>query len=109
MLQAGIRVGIGTDSEVSVGRMDLWAEARAARSLAGLTADATVELCTMGGARALGLAGEIGSLSTGKWGDCVVIRVSGAEKRGPAELVLASTPADLRLTCLAGRDVYRAL
>jgi 5-methylthioadenosine/S-adenosylhomocysteine deaminase len=109
MLQAGIRVGIGTDSEVSVGRMDLLAEARAARNLARLTADATVELCTLAGARALGLAGETGSLGTGKWGDWVVIRVSGAEKRGPAELVLASTPADLRLTCLAGRDVYRAL
>ena len=110
MLQAGIRVGIGTDSEVSVGRLDLLAEARAARSLARLTADAMIELCTLGGARALGLASETGSLRTGKRGDCVVIRLKQAgEESSPAELVLAGSPADVLLTCLGGRDVYRAL
>jgi 5-methylthioadenosine/S-adenosylhomocysteine deaminase len=110
MLQARIRVGIGTDSEVSVGRLDLLAEARAARSLARLTAEATIELCTLGGARALGLAGETGSLRSGHWADCIVIRVTNAGRESsPAELALASSPADLLLTCLAGRDVYRAL
>lgn len=110
MLEAGIRVGLGTDSEVSVGRPDLLAEARGARSLAGSTADAVLELCTLGGARALGLSSETGSLRTGKWGDCVVIRARNAvEKCSPAELALASSPADVQLTCLGGRDVYRAL
>ena len=110
MLEAGIRVGLGTDSEVSVGRPDLLAEARGARSLAGSTADAVIELCTLGGARALGLSSETGSLRTGKWGDCVVIRARNAVERcSPAELALASSPADVQLTCLGGRDVYRAL
>jgi 5-methylthioadenosine/S-adenosylhomocysteine deaminase len=110
LIQAGIRIGIGTDSEVSVGRLDLLAEARAARSLARLTADALIELCTLGGARALGLARETGSLRIGKWGDCVVIRVKQAGEDGsPPELVLASSPADVLLTCVGGRDVYRAL
>lgn len=110
MLQAGIRVGIGTDSEVSVGQLDLLAEARAARSLARLTADAVIELCTLGGARALGLAGETGSLQIGKWGDCVVLRIQNREKeKSPAELALAGSPADVWLTCLSGRDVYRAI
>jgi 5-methylthioadenosine/S-adenosylhomocysteine deaminase len=108
MLQAGIRVGIGTDSEVSVGRLNLLAEARAARSLARLTADAVIELCTLGGARALGLESETGSLRVGRWGDCVVMRVKNGEQGSPAELVLASSPADVLLTCLGGRDVYRA-
>jgi cytosine/adenosine deaminase-related metal-dependent hydrolase len=109
MLEAGIRVGLGTDSEVSVGRPDLLAEARGARNLAGSTADAVIELCTLGGARALGLSSETGSLRTGKWGDCVVIRARNAvEKCSPAELALASSPADVQLTCLGGRDVYRA-
>lgn len=110
MLRAGIRVGIGTDSEVSVGRLDMRAEARAARAPAGLTAEAVLELCTLGGARALGLASETGSLRVGKWADCVVIGVSRKEqRRSPGELVLASSATDLRLTCLGGRDVYRAL
>jgi 5-methylthioadenosine/S-adenosylhomocysteine deaminase len=110
MLQAGIPVGLGTDSEVSVGRLDLLAEARAARSLAQLTAEMLIELCTLGGARALGLDSETGSLRSGKWGDCVVMRVKQAGEDGsPAELVLASSTADVLLTCLGGRDVYRGL
>ncbi|MEO8088813.1 MAG: amidohydrolase family protein [Gemmatimonadales bacterium] len=110
MLEAGIRVGIGTDSEVSVGGLDMLAEARAARSVAQLSADRVIELCTLGGACALGLDSETGSLRVGKWGDCAVIQVSGAAgERSPAELVLASASADLQLTCLGGRDVYRAL
>jgi 5-methylthioadenosine/S-adenosylhomocysteine deaminase len=110
MLGEGIPVGIGTDSEVSVGQLDMLAEARAARSLARLGADTVLELCTLGGACALGLGGETGSLRVGKWGDCVVIRVSETgERSSPAELVLASSPQDLQLTCLGGRDVYRAL
>jgi 5-methylthioadenosine/S-adenosylhomocysteine deaminase len=110
MLRAGIRVGLGTDSEVSVGRLDMLAEARAARALAGLTAELALELCTLGGARALGLASETGSLRVGKWADCVVVGVSPKDEfRSPHELVLTSSPTDLWLTCLGGRDVYRAL
>jgi 5-methylthioadenosine/S-adenosylhomocysteine deaminase len=102
-------VGLGTDSEVSVRRLDLLAEARAAGTLAPLSADELMALCTVGGARALGLEQETGSLRVGKWGDCAVIRMGKAPNRSPAEEVLASAPADVVLTCLAGRDVYRAL
>jgi len=110
MLGAGIRVGIGTDSEVSVGRLDMLAEANAARSLARLSAGAVIELCTLGGARAIGLGSDTGSLRVGKWGDCAVVRVREAgEESSPADMVLASSPTDLLLTCLGGRDVYRAL
>ena len=108
LLKADIRVGLGTDSEVSVGTLDLLAEARAASDLAPLSADALIELCTMGGARALGLDGEIGSLRRGKWADCTVIRLK-TGPGSPAEHVLGSSPSDVMLTCLGGRDVYRPL
>lgn len=110
LIGAGVRVGLGTDSEVSVGRLDLLAEARAARQLARLTADEALDLCTLSGARALGLEAETGSLRVGKWADCVVIRLP-ATGRGtdPAEHVVASSSADVMLTCVAGRDVYRQL
>ena len=62
-------MGLGTDSEVSVGRLDLLAEARAARSLAPSDAPTqSIELCTLGGARALGLDGGNRQPPTGKVG-----------------------------------------
>jgi aminodeoxyfutalosine deaminase len=108
LLEAGIPVGLGTDSEVSVGVLDLLAEARAARELGRLTANQVIAMCTLGGARALNLDHEIGSLRVGKWGDCAVIATNGALSEPPAEQVLASGPGDVLLTCLAGREVFRA-
>lgn len=110
LLRAGVRVGLGTDSVVSVGRLDLLAEARAARALAPMTADALLELCTLSGARALRLEKETGSLEVGKWADCSVLRPpAGPGNVSPAERVIASSPGHVVLTCVGGRDVYRAL
>jgi cytosine/adenosine deaminase-related metal-dependent hydrolase len=106
-LAHGIRVGLGTDSVLSVGRLDLLTEARAARRLAVLDADATLALATLGGARALRLEAEIGSLEPGKWGDCAVILPQSLAD-GPAEQVLESRRDDVVATFLGGRDVYRA-
>ena len=47
--KAGVSLGLGTDSVVSVGELDLWAEAEAA----GFTGDAAIRALTMDGARAL--------------------------------------------------------
>jgi 5-methylthioadenosine/S-adenosylhomocysteine deaminase len=105
-LAAGVRVGLGTDSVVSVGRLDLLAEARFAQRRFGLTADQAVELCTLQAARALGLD-DTGSLRPGKWADCTVIRLPSGEGT-PSERLLASSPDDVLLTCIAGREMYRA-
>lgn len=109
LLQAGIRVGVGTDSVVSVGRLDMMAEARAARELSPLLdAHAVLELCTLGGARALELDSQLGSLESGKWGDCAVVRLQSAVVLDPAEAVLASRSSDVVRTYLGGKEVYRA-
>jgi 5-methylthioadenosine/S-adenosylhomocysteine deaminase len=108
LLDAGVRVGLGTDSVVSVGRLDLLAEARAAGALAGLEATQLLELCTLSGARALDIADETGSLVPGKWADCTAIRLRG-ERDNPAESVLASSSADVLLTLVGGKEVYRAI
>jgi cytosine/adenosine deaminase-related metal-dependent hydrolase len=105
---AGLRIGIGTDSVASVGRLDLFAEARAAQSLGGLDDRQALALGTLDGARALGLEGEIGSLSKGKWGDVIAIQSSRRPTvESPAGLVLASAPEDVILTVLGGRIVHR--
>ena len=108
LLEAGVRVGLGTDSEVSVGRLDLLAEARAVVAETGLPAEAVIELCTLGAARAIGLDSQTGSLQAGKWADCTVIRVPEGNSN-PAELVLHSSPLDVLGTYLGGREVFRAL
>jgi len=106
LIAAGVPVGLGTDSVASVGRLDLLAEARLAGQQTSLDPVRLLELCTLGGARALNLAAEVGSLEPGKWADCTVIRLKGAG--GPAERVLACGPADVLRTFVGGREVYRA-
>jgi cytosine/adenosine deaminase-related metal-dependent hydrolase len=74
-LDAGITVGLGSDSVASNNRMHMLEEARVAmlaqggRGRSTVTADAALELATMGGARCLGLADEIGSIEIGKSAD----------------------------------------
>ena len=63
------RIGLGTDSALAAGSLDLLAEARIAALLSGLSAADALRLATLGGATALGLASEIGSLEPGKAAD----------------------------------------
>jgi 5-methylthioadenosine/S-adenosylhomocysteine deaminase len=81
MLDAGVLVGIGTDGAPANNRMSLIDELWAATLLQkGLRLDPTVldartafALATRNGARALGLADEIGSLEPGKAADLVLV------------------------------------
>jgi len=83
MLEAGIHVGLGSDSMASNNQMDLIAEGRLAmlaqRATAKrddvLDARTMVEIATLGGAKALGLAGTIGSLEPGKAADLAAFTI----------------------------------
>ncbi len=97
----GLRVGLGTDSEVSVAPIDLLAEARDARRITGWTASETLRVLTLGGAEALGLGREVGALAPGYWGDVVALQVGDAPD--PAEAVLQCGPEAVRATWLGGR------
>ena len=107
-LEAGLRVGVGTDSVASVGALDLLGEARAARALADLSAERALSLATRGAALALGLGEEVGTLRQGLWGDVAVVAIpaEGAPEAA-LEAVLASAPGDVEETTIGGRAVYR--
>lgn len=105
-LERGLRIGLGTDSVVSVTPLDLIAEARAAQRLTGWDARATLRALTLGGAEALGLDSQIGSLEAGKWGDLVAIRLD--ENTTPEAGVLASALGDVQATWVGGRQVHSA-
>src|SRR5712692_591050 len=89
---AGLAVGLGTDSIVSTGDANLWAEA----SAAGLAGEEALRLVTLGGAEALGLEREIGSLDRGKDADLAVF---------PATALTGTPPPAALLTVVAGRVV----
>ena len=92
---AGIPVGLGTDSVVSVGDLDLWAEADAA----GLSGSDALRALTIEGARALGWDWEIGSLEVGKAADLAVFTPTVPYRPLPSPTVV--------LTVVSGRIVHQ--
>jgi 5-methylthioadenosine/S-adenosylhomocysteine deaminase len=92
---AGVPVGLGTDSVVSVGELNLWAEADAA----GRSGAAAVRALTFDGARALGWEREIGSLEVGKSEDIAVFAPAPTRSFPPS-------PASI-LTVVSGRIVHQ--
>ena len=80
---AGITVALGTDGAASNNALDLLGEARLAALLANdgtenpsrVTSEQILESATLGGARALGLEAETGSIESGKAADLIAIDV----------------------------------
>ena len=86
LMDAGVTVGLGSDGLPCNNRADGFSEMRTAglvsRYLRGpesLSSKEIVRMATIGGARALGLEREIGSLEPGKKADLTVLRSEGAE------------------------------
>ena len=81
--RAGVNFGIGTDGAASNNRLDSFAEMRLASLLAkgfsgdamALSAHRALHAATLGGARALGLDGQLGSVSVGKFADLCALRL----------------------------------
>src|SRR3989475_4533699 len=92
--RAGLRVGLGTDSVVSVEDSSLLAQATAA----GLDGEDALRTLPIEGARALGLEREIGSLEVGKQADLAVF---------PSTILHHLPPSSSSLlTLVAGRVVH---
>ncbi len=75
-LDAGINVGLGTDSLASSPSLNMWDEMRYAHQIhrrSGISAEDIFRLATINGAKALGLDKEIGTLERGKKADIVAV------------------------------------
>ncbi|MFN2566110.1 MAG: amidohydrolase family protein, partial [Gemmatimonadaceae bacterium] len=119
LLDAGVRVGLGSDSVASNNRMDLLEEARLAALLQdarlgkhdGMTTAEALELATLGGAQALGLADRIGSLDPGKDADLAAFSLD-VERAvplhdPPAAALHALRGSDAIFVAVAGRALVR--
>lgn len=111
LLQAGVRVGLGSDSVAANNRLDLLDEARLAillqraveRSHDALSAGRALALATLDGARALGMERDVGSLSVGKAADLAAFSL-GSPRTTPA-----FAPEDALVWAAAGRSATLVL
>lgn len=119
MIAQNVRVGLGTDSVGSNNRLDLLEEARIASVLhrarlarCDVLAPADLlRLCTIDGARALGLDGVIGTLEPGKDADLCALSLAAPHVRpvhDPLAAVFhAARGCDVVMTMVQGRILYQ--
>ncbi len=118
-LNEKIRVGFGSDSVASNNTCDILEEARFATLCARnsknsdrfLMAKEIIEAATLGGASALGLDAKIGTLEAGKQADIIVISLGNIAQQPIHDvytaLLFASNARDVRMTMVAGEEIYR--
>ncbi|MBX3243362.1 MAG: amidohydrolase family protein [Acidobacteria bacterium] len=117
-LDAGITVGLGSDSVASNNVCDILAEASlaafAARNLPDskrfITARDVLRSATLGGAESLGMEDKIGTLEAGKFADLAVISLDDPAQQPvtdvEAALVFSSNAKDVLKTLVAGNEIY---
>jgi 5-methylthioadenosine/S-adenosylhomocysteine deaminase len=118
ILDAGVSVGLGTDSVASNNRCDMLDEARfcclvhraSRKDFNWPAADRMLRLMTLDGARALGRADETGSLEVGKQADLIAVdlsRTHNAPLHDPAAaIIFSASSSDVLLTMVAGLVLF---
>lgn len=118
MKDAGVVVGVGTDSVGSNNRLDILEEARMAAVLHRARAarpdvfgtEELLRLCTVDGARALGIDRRVGTLEPGKDADLCAVSIEAPHtvpSTDPlATLFHAARGSDVVLTVVQGRVLY---
>ncbi|QKT04775.1 TRZ/ATZ family hydrolase [Ectothiorhodospiraceae bacterium 2226] len=116
---AGVNIGIGTDGAASNNDLDMFSEMRTAALLAkavagdasAFPAAAALQAATLGGARAMDLAGEIGSLEVGKAADITAVSLADVETQpvyNPiSQLVYATGRDKVTDVWVAGRQLLK--
>jgi cytosine/adenosine deaminase-related metal-dependent hydrolase len=120
MLEQGIAVGLGADGAPCNNNLDMFREMRLAALIhkpqhgpRSMSAPTVLEMATLGGARALGLDDQIGSLEVDKRADLVVLSREGVHTvpRRHADpisaLVYAHQAADVETVVIDGDVVLR--
>jgi 5-methylthioadenosine/S-adenosylhomocysteine deaminase len=116
--EAGVRVGLGTDSPASAPSFDVFEEMRSAIYLArarakrpgALVASDALRLATLDAARALRLDAEVGTLTPGKRADLAVVSLAGSPyhpvEDPAAAVVFGGSPERVLETIVDGQTRY---
>jgi 5-methylthioadenosine/S-adenosylhomocysteine deaminase len=119
MLQRGISVSVGADGAACNNRLDMFTEMRSMaliqKALHGsevLPAKQALRMATMGGAKALGLEKQIGSLKTGKRADVIVVNMNSLHSTPCARdlvsgLVYSALTTDVQSVVIDGQVVMK--
>jgi 5-methylthioadenosine/S-adenosylhomocysteine deaminase len=119
MRTAGIAVGLGTDGAASNNDLDMFEAMRQAAFLHKLkhgdpravAAPVALEMATIGGARALGMEQQIGSLEPGKRADLLIVSMSSARQTPMydpvSHLVYVTRGDDVQTTIVNGKVLMR--
>lgn len=118
LLDRDVSVSLGADGAACNNRLDMFTEMRTAallqKAMHGpevLPADRVLRMATIDGAKALGLAGEIGSLEVGKRADVAVVRLDRLHLTPVTEvisaLVYAAEATDVDTVVIDGQLVMR--
>ncbi|OCH38261.1 amidohydrolase [Aliivibrio fischeri] len=117
MFRADMRVGLGTDGPMSSNQVDLWRTLSYAANMQRLkNSDRTImipeqviEMATIGGAKALHMEDEIGSLEVGKKADIIIVETQSANMMPSydpyATLVYQANPSNVDTTIVNGKVV----
>jgi 5-methylthioadenosine/S-adenosylhomocysteine deaminase len=119
MLAAGVNVSLGTDGAATNNDLDMWGEMQTASLLqkglkfdsTALPAPQTLQMATIKGARALGLADKIGSLEVGKRADVILLDFDQPHLTPLfnlySHLVYAANKADVQSVVINGQIVMQ--
>jgi 5-methylthioadenosine/S-adenosylhomocysteine deaminase len=114
-LKAGVAVGLGTDGAASNNDLDMFEAMRqtaflhklATRDPRALPAATVLELATLGGARALAMDRQVGSLEPGKRADVLIVSMASARQTPlydpVSHLVYATRGDDVETTIVHGK------
>ena len=117
--KAGVPIGLGTDGAASNNDLDMFEAMREAAFMQKLVtgdpravpATAALEMATVGGARALGMDRQIGSLEAGKRADVIIVSMRSARQTPlydpVSHLVYVTRGDDVRTTIVNGKVLMR--
>lgn len=119
MYQQDIPMGLGTDGPMSSNQVDLWRTLSYAANMQRLKhndrtimiPEQVIELATIGGAKALHMEDEIGSLEVNKKADVIIVETDSANMRPSYEpyatLVYQANPSNVVTTVVNGEVIMQ--